>query len=121
MLTPNFLAIQNTTEIVSEPKTERFGMMERFLNDEDPIDQDGLMFPLAILGQIPKENFNLITPEILSDMIVMGLGYGEYVASAEIKHIRNKPHKVYLLDYRAIVSKFPLRKFINNDDRLYYY
>jgi len=107
-------------EIVSKPKTERFGLTE-WVNDEDPVDQESLIIPLAFHGQISKENFDLITPEVLSDMIAIGLDYGEFVYGTEIKQIRNNPYKVYMLDYNAMASKVPLLKIINSENRLYYY
>lgn len=110
---------RNETEILSEPKLEKFGLTE--WTTLEPIgDQDGLSIPLAIHEQIPKENFDLISPEVLSDMIVIGLGYAKYVSSTEVKQIQNEQLKVYLLDYNAMASKFPLRNIIDIESRLYY-
>jgi hypothetical protein len=111
---------RNETDILNEPKLERFGLTEWAIVDPIP-DQHNLNIPLAVHELIPKEKFNLISPETLSDMTVIGLDYAKYVSGTEIKQIRCEQRKIYLLDYDAMASNCELGYIIDNDSRLYYY
>jgi hypothetical protein len=66
---------------------------------------------------VPPESLpDLITDDVVCDMLVTMLEFAKYVTNTEIKHFDSGARKIYSLDFEALAKDNPQRLTLNDDD-----